>query len=161
MFENEIPALALEYFDKAYKMHLNGEIECAIMEYKNSIQIFPTAKAYTFLGWAYSLSGDFEMAIDECRKAIEIEPSFSSAYNDIGIYFINLNRLDEALVWLEKAASLQDESSKHLSYFNLGKIYDKKGEWLKALLYYNKALLLNRDFEPVKSALIRISTLLN
>ncbi len=161
MLESENIAIAIEYFDKGYKMHLDGKLESAIKEYKNSIQIFPTAKAYTFLGWAYSLQGNFELAIDECKKAIELEPDFDSAYRDIGINLMNLNKLDEALFWLERAANFSQSHSKYLSLFNIGKIYDKMNDWLKASKYYNQALLLKPDYEPAQIALIRISTLFN
>ncbi len=161
MLESENIAIASEYFDRAYKMHLDGKIESAIKEYQASIQIFPTAKAYAFLGWAYSLQGNFDLAIDECKKAIELEPDFDSAYKDIGIYLMNLDKLDEALSWLEKAVNFPDNDSKHLSYFNIGKIYDKKGDWLKASKYYNISLLLKPEYEPAQIALIRISTLFN
>ena len=146
MLESENIAIATECFDRAYKMHLDGKIESAITEYKNSIQIFPTAKAYAFLGWAYSLQGNFDLAINECKKAIELEPNFDSAYKDIGIYLMNLNRLDEALSWLEKAASFPDNDSSYLSFFNIGKIYDKKGDWLKASKYYNISLLFKPEY---------------
>ena len=161
MLKSENPTLALAYFDRAYKMHLDGKIESAIKEYKTSIQIFPTAKACMFLGWAYSLQGNFEIAIDECKMAIELEPDCGRAYNDIGIYLMNLNKPDDALAWFEKAAEISDDNSKHLSYFNMGKIFDKKGDWLKASKFYNKSLLLKPEYEPAQNALIKLFTLLN
>ncbi len=161
MIKSEHPALALEYFDRAYKMQLDGEIENAINEYKASLRIFPTAKAHTFLGWAYSHQGKFEFAIDECKKAIELDPGCISAYNDIGTYLANLKRYDEAIEWLQKAVKIPEDSSKHISYFNIGNIYEHMGDWMTASRFYNKALLLQQEYEPAQGALIRMSTLLN
>ncbi len=161
MSKSETTTLALEYLDRAYKMQLDGKIESAIKEYKASIQIFPTVKAYLFLGWAYSLQGNFELAIDECKKAVRLEPENCSTYRDIGIYLMNLNKIDDALTWLKKAARISVDTSKHLTYFNIGKLYDRKADWKNASKYYNKALLLSPDYEPAQIALIRISTFLN
>lgn len=161
MIKNDSPSLALEYFDRAYKMHLNGKIESAIKEYKTSIQIFPTAKAYAFLGWAYSLQGNFDQAIEECRKAIELEPEYGNPYNDMGTYLISLNKPEEALYWIEKALEIPDNNSRYISFYNAGKIYEKKGDWFQSIKFFKKSVLLNPDYEPAQNALIRLSTLLN
>ena len=54
---------AIDDFNLAYKFHLDGKIEEAIEYYKKSIKTFPTAKAHTFLGWAFSIQGKLEDAI--------------------------------------------------------------------------------------------------
>ncbi|MCL5029789.1 MAG: tetratricopeptide repeat protein [Bacteroidetes bacterium] len=161
MTKKDSISLAVESFDRAYQMHLKGNIESAIKEYQTSIDIFPTAKAYTFLGSAYGLQGYFELAIEECKNAIKLEPEYSNPYNDIGTYLLNLGRDDEAIRWFEKALELKDQNVNHLSYFNLGKIFEKKGKWLKALSYFNDAILSNPDYEPAQDEIIRLSTLLN
>ena len=60
----------------AYTQQMNGHLNDAIELYRKSISIFPTAEAYTFLGWTYSFKGDFDAAIEECKRAIEIDPDF-------------------------------------------------------------------------------------
>src|SRR3990172_7670327 len=128
--------LASEDFNKAYKLHLKGKIDDAIMNYKLSIEYYSTAKAHTFLGWAYSLHSKFEEAIKECQIAIELDPDYSNPYNDIGSYLISLRRYDEAIIWLEKAIGAVDYESKHFPYYNLGRIYERKGNWDTAMKYY-------------------------
>lgn len=152
---------AEEYFELAYKSHIDGEIKTAIEHYKLSIETFPTAKAHTFLGWAYSLLGNYEEAIVECKIAIELEPEFGNPYNDIGSYLINLGRPDEAVEWLEKAIEAPDYEPRHYPYYNLGRIYEKKGDWFAAIRYYNKSLTINPDYEQAQDSVIRITTLLN
>ncbi len=161
MIKKDNISLAVEYFDRAYQMHLNGNIENAIKEYQTSIYIYPTAKAHTFLGLAYSLQGNFEQAIKECKNAISIEPAYSNPYNDIGIYLLKLEKDDEAVCWFEKALSMKDNDAAYLSLFNLGKIYEKKGDWLKALSYFNETILVNPNYEPAQDEIIKLSTLLN
>lgn len=154
-------SLADEYFDRAYQMQLKGNIENAIKEYQISINFFPTAKAHTFLGFAYSLLGNFELAIEECKNAINLEPEYGNPYNDIGTYLLKLEKHDEAIYWFEKALMMKDNNVAYLSLFNLGKIYEKKGNWIKAYNYLNKAILLNPEYEPAQDEIIKLSTLLN
>ncbi|MCU7496905.1 MAG: tetratricopeptide repeat protein [Ignavibacteria bacterium] len=153
--------IAQEYFNKAYKSQMEGRLDEAIDYYKISIDLFPTAEAHTFLGWAYSVKGKYEDAIDECYIAIEIDENYGNPYNDIGEYLINLKRYEEAIIWLEKAINAPRYSLRHFPYYNLGRIYEKKGEWFKALSYYKDAANLNPDFDPAKKAIIRVTTLLN
>ena len=153
--------LASEYFNKAYELHLKGKIDDAIKNYKLSIEIHPTAKAHTYLGWAYSMRGRYEEAIDECRTAIEIDPSYGNPYNDIGSYLINLNRMNEAIIWFEKALATDDYENQHYSYYNLGRIYERKGDWFTAVKYYEDALSVNPDYELAQSALLRLTALMN
>ena len=154
-------SLASEYFKKAYDLHLNGEIDDAIKNYKLSIEYYPTAKAHTYLGWAYSLQSKYEKAIEECEIAIELDPDFGNPYNDIGSYLISLNKFDEAISWLEKAIEAADYEPRHYPYFNLGRIYEKKGDWFTAMKYYEDALNINPDYEVSKSALLRLTAMMN
>ena len=48
---------------------LAGELEEAVALFTRSLQLKPTAEAYTFRGWAYSFAGRLEEAIEECGHA--------------------------------------------------------------------------------------------
>jgi tetratricopeptide (TPR) repeat protein len=108
---------AEELFQKAYILHMAGELDKAIELYEKAAEIYPTAQIYTFMGWAYSMKGDYETAIELCLKAIELDPDFGNPYNDIGSYLIALGRYDEAVPWLKKAitAALHDLSGELLA----------------------------------------------
>ena len=97
---------AWELLKEAYQYQVGGEYEMAVELYKRSLNLHPTAEAYTFLGWTYRFQGKIEEAIAECKKAIQIDPEFGNPYNDIGAYLIEKGEYDEALSWLERA--LQD-----------------------------------------------------
>lgn len=161
MIENNRLDLAQEYFNKAYKLQMEGKIEEAVDNYKLSIDIFPTAEAHTFLGWAYSLQGRYEDAIDECYVAIDIDEDFGNPYNDIGTYLINMDRYEEAIQWFERAINAPRYVPRHYPYFNLGRVYEKRGEWFKALEYYMDSLKINPDYEAAQKAVIRMTVLLN
>ena len=161
MIEKDNHSLAMLHLDNAYQLHVNGKINEAIEAYKISIEYYPTARAHTYLGWAYSLKGKYEDAISECQIAIDLDPDFGNPYNDIGSYLISLNRYDEAIDWLEKAIYAEDYEPRHYPYYNLGMVYEKKGEWFTAMRYYNDALEINPDYEMAQSAVLRLTTLLN
>lgn len=161
MVEKDKILLAAEYFNKAFKFHLDGNINEAIEAYKKSIGYYPTPKAHTYLGWAFSLNGKFEEAIEECKIAIDLDPEYGNPYNDIGSYLINLEKHDEAIYWLEKAIEASDYQSKHFSFYNLGKIYEKKGAWFTALSYYTEALKIKADYQLAKDAFVRLTSLMN
>ena len=152
---------AKKYFDKGFELHMDGKLNEAIENYLISIEFHPTAEAHTYLGWVYSMKGEYEKAIEECKTAIALDPDYGNPYNDIGSYLISLNRLEEAIVWLEGAINAKNYIPRHYPYLNLGFIYEKRGEWFTALGYYKKALELQPDSERAKKSTMRLTALLN
>lgn len=161
MTSNEKISLAEEIFSKAFQFQADGEIDEAIRQYSISIDIYPTAKAHTYLGEAYSIKGKYSEAIEECKKAIKIDPAYGCPYNDIGNYLISLGEENKAIIWFEKAIRSYNYAAKHFPFYSLGKIYENKGEWIEALKHYNRALIYNPDYDPAQNAVIRLATLLN
>ena len=153
--------ISKEFFERAYKLQMNGNFEEAIKNYKKSLVYYPTAEAYTFLGWALSALGDYDRAIDECKNAIQMDPDFGNPYDDIGAYLINLERFEEAIAWLELAISAKRYSNREFAHFNLGVVYEKMGLWFEALDEYKKAFSLAPDYKLAKHHLYRLQGLLN
>src|SRR5215813_8626176 len=152
---------AAELFQKAYKTQMQGDFGNAARLYQESIQIYPTAEAYTFLGWTYGLFERYEDAIAECKNAIAVDPDFGNPYNDIGSYLMKLGRLEEAVPWLEKAASAKRYEPRHFPHMNLGRLYLAKGEQLKAAGEFGKALAIEPRYRPAYFALAALSAQLN
>jgi hypothetical protein len=44
-----------------------------------------------------------EEGTEECLRAIAIDPEFGNPYNDIGVYLMQRDKLDESIPWFEKA----------------------------------------------------------
>ena len=152
---------AQEYFQKAYELQMSGKLEEAVEHYQKSIDVFPTAEAHTFLGWTYSFMGNYDDAIAECHKAIDVDPDFGNPYNDIGAYLIERGHLDEAIPWLEKAIQAVRYESYCFPHLNLGRIWEKKGLWDKAIEEYKRALKANPDYTLATRALNRLRGMLN
>ncbi len=153
--------LAAEYFNKAVNSQVKGKIDTAIENYRSSIEIFPTAETHVHLGVAYSLRGCYDEAISECKTAIELNHNIGLPYNNIGEYLMSLGRIDEAIEWLEKALTFEDCTMNYQTYLNLGRIYEKKWDLVKALRFYNHSLDFYPDFDDAQDAIIRISSLMN
>ncbi|MCB0034577.1 MAG: tetratricopeptide repeat protein [Anaerolineales bacterium] len=131
---------ALVLFEKAHRLQMKGQFSEAIAMYKHSIEICPTAEAYTFLGWTYSMLGRYDEAIEMCEEAIHIDPEYGNPYNDIGSYLLELGRPEEALVWLEKATQATRYEDPQFPYLNMGRAYEKLGQYRSALSAYDQAL---------------------
>jgi tetratricopeptide (TPR) repeat protein len=88
MADERLKLRAILLWQEGYRAHMDGDLERAVELYTKSIELSPTAEAYTFRGWAYSHMGRTDDAIAECHKAIEVDPDFGNPYNDIGAYLI-------------------------------------------------------------------------
>ena len=152
---------AWQLFQQAYERQMKGELEEAVALYKKSIEAHPTAEAYTFLGWTYSFMGRIEDAIEECHKAIAQDPDFGNPYNDIGAYLIEKGELDEAIGWFQKALLARRYESPAFPHLNLGRVYERKGQWTEAIDSYKKSLALNPNYTLAKKALGRLISSLN
>jgi Tfp pilus assembly protein PilF len=159
--DNDEKKQAYEHFLKAYEHQMKGEIEKAMDLYKESLHIFPTAEAHTFLGWTYSFMGMYDEAIEECHRAIMTDPDFGNPYNDIGAYLIEAGDFDAAIPWLEKATKAKRYESYYFPFFNLGRIWEQKCEWNRALDAYRNALKVNPNYALAAKALRRLQAMMN
>jgi Tfp pilus assembly protein PilF len=144
---------ALELVNEAMRYQMAGELNDAIRLYRKSIAVCPTADAYTYLGWTYSFQGKIDEAIAECNTAIAIDPDFGNPYNDIGVYLIEQEKLDEAISWLEKAKMAKRYETRHFPYLNLGRIFAAKGMINRALEEFRGALEFSPDDSMVLQAI--------
>lgn len=161
MPEEGDPKLAVELFRRAYERQSEGEYSEAVELYTRSLDAFPTAEAYTFRGWAHSLMGDVDKAIADCMQAIEIDPDFGNPYNDIGAYLIEQGKPDEAVEWFEKALTAQRYESRCFPHFNLGRVYEKRRQWRRAMACYARAIIENPEYETAKKAFRRLQAMWN
>ncbi len=130
----------MDLIQKAMNRQMLGDLDESIRLYKSSIAIYPTADAHTYLGWAYSFQGKIDEAIAQCEIAIEIDPEFGNPYNDIGVYLMQQQKLDEAIPWLERAKKAKRYEPRHFPYLNLGRLYLAKGMLQRALEEFRGAL---------------------
>lgn len=129
--------------------------------YRKSIKMFPTAAAYTYLGWIQSFLGDFVQAIEFCKIAIEIDPDYGNAYNDIGAYFLEMGEADSAIPYLRRAAKTAHYTRREFAHYNLGRAWESKNEYDKAASSYKRALDVDPEYEPAKMAYYKLIRRMN
>lgn len=145
--------LALNCFYEAYHAQLRRDYAKAIEKYQQSIEIYPTAEAHTFLGWTYSFLGELETAIEECQRAITVDPEFGNPYNDIGAYLIAKGEYLEAVPYLQKALEAKRYRAYHFAHFNLGRAMEYQGDVLNAYRHYRQALTLEPRYLMASKAI--------
>ena len=152
---------AKQRFEEAFAAQMQGDYDRAAELYLHSIALFPTAEAYTFLGWTYHFQGKVEEAIAECKRAIAIDPDFGNPYNDIGAYLIDLNRFDDAIPWLELAMKARRYEPRHFPYFNLGRVYLAKGMINRARELFQQSLAIEPRYTLARQALETLRRMVN
>lgn len=143
MTKNIAKKQALILIEQAQRHQMKGHYAEAILLYRRSLALQPTAEAFTYLGWIYSMMNRYQEAIDSCKLAIEVDATFGNPYNDIGAYLIELNKWEEAIPWLEKAIAAPRYDNKQFPYMNLGRIYEHLGQYRTALEHYDRAIRID------------------
>jgi len=164
-FESDIknPAKrqAVVLFNEAYDAQMAKDYKAAIRLYKESIAVFPTAEAYTFLGWTYSFEGNYDLAIAECLAAIAVDASFGNPYNDIGSYLIAKGNYYDCVRWFKLAIGSIRYEARAYPHFNLAHVYEKRGKLLEAAEHYGLALKEQPNYAQAYSALRKLQEKLN
>ena len=103
----------------------------------------------------YDWQKDFvEEAIIAYHKAIGIDPDYYTAYNNLGVIYLDgIRNLKEAERLFKTAISLKNDYV--MAHFNLGRVYQEKGKNIEAAQYYQKALEINEIEAEMDSDEIR------
>jgi Tfp pilus assembly protein PilF len=149
---------ALQLVQQGMDQQMARNLDEAIRLYKESIAICPTADAHTYLGWAYSFLGKIDDAISQCEIAIRLDPEFGNPYNDIGVYLMQQQKLDEAIPWLDKAKLAKRYEPRHFPYINLGRVYLTKGMINRALEEFRGALEQKSDESEIAQLIEELET---
>lgn len=164
-FEQEItnPAKreAVELFHQAFEAQQSADYDEAIKLYRKSVEIYPTAEAYTFLGWTYSFQGEYDRAIAECLTAISVDASLGNPYNDIGSYLIAKGNFYDCVRWFLLAIKAARYEARAYPHFNLAFVYEKRGKLVEAVKHYGLALEEQSNYLQAYKALRKLQGKLN
>jgi spermidine synthase len=141
-------AMALRSKEPAIRATLAGlyrerrRFDEAIAQYQAAVALAPqNAQLWAGLGLAFLASARHAEALEAFQRALALEPGNASFLYQVGLIHLAEKRLDEAEAAL-KAAALKDllHPDPHIQ---LGKLFTLKGEKVKALEAYRRALHLD------------------
>ena len=90
-------------------------------------------------------SGQVGRSYRVLQKAISIKPDYAEAYLNIGTFFQDQGKLEEAIESYKKAISIKPDYAE--AYLNIGTIFQDQGKLdEEAIEAYNKALSLKPDY---------------
>lgn len=152
----QFQAQAVALYDDADDALRAGDYKRALNLFQRSIEFYPTPEAYCMLGWTWSFLARLDLAIRFCKKAIGLDPNYGNPYNDIGAYLMEQGKLDEAFIWLKKATRAPRYKYRHYPWYNLGRLYEYRGDVARARDCFLRALAINPDAEFVRKALQKL-----
>jgi tetratricopeptide (TPR) repeat protein len=123
--------------DGRYQDALKELIEASELEPNNPTVLFSIGRGYQGIK-------EHERAISYYRRALQLKPSYSDAWNNLGVSYGAMGNFDMAIEAFRKAADDPLYRTRFLTYENMGAAYHSKGDYKTAIEYYRKAV----DFAP-------------
>lgn len=98
------------------------------------------------------------IALYWAKKVINLDPTNYINWDQLGLIYLDLGKLDDALNSFNKEKVLDPNAP--VIYLHIGEVLKQKGQLNKAMEQYNKALLLNPDYDLAKSEIQKIRNLI-
>lgn len=118
----------------------HGKFAEGIQMCSQSIALDPNAgEAYFNRGTAYYNEKRYPEAIADLKQAIRIRPNLAEAYCNYGAVLFAQKDYDQAIAMFDKATQLAPRA---IIYYDLGKVYQQKGNLSAALDNFQKAIEL-------------------
>ncbi len=140
----QFPQLALPHSRLGLILHLAGEPERAIEEYRVALKLNPKlAPAYNNLGNALLGQGRYEEAATAFREATKVLPNFFGAQLKLAVVSGKLGNFQEAIEACDAAIRLRPDDPE--PYVEKGASLWALGEKTEAIACYRKAVELRPD----------------
>lgn len=98
------------------------------------------------LALAYNQRGFKAQALEHIKMALKIKPDYPEALNTIGYIYATNGQFDPARAAFEKAMNDPFYQTPQIAAFNLGRLYEERGDYTNALPYYRQAVKLHPDY---------------
>ena len=98
------------------------------------------------LGLAYYERGLRSDALTHLKKALALKPDYPEAENALGRYYAEQGQYDQAQHAFQKALADPFYTTPQLALYNLGLVYEKKGDPEAALKQYQEAVRLQPNY---------------
>lgn len=98
------------------------------------------------LGKVYIAKEKYDLAIKHFKRAIELNPDFAPGKNNLGSAYLLAGEWDKAIEVFEELSSNLLYATPHYPMYNMGWAYYNKKEYKRALIYFKKALKIQRGY---------------
>ena len=139
------PNLSMAHVNLGMSYILKKEFNDAIRELRKAINKMPKLKIAHFnLWWAYRQQQKYDQGIEELKKIIAIDPNDTNAYINLGDTYL----ADKKMILKAISAYSQGltKNQKNVSlHQKLGKAYELKQQWDKAIHQFQQAVNQKKD----------------
>lgn len=148
--EDQGPAVAIKYIEKADHELSAENIDKAISLYRKAAQAAPlNASAHQRLANALSIDGQLGEAEQENKRALELDPHNALAHANLGWIYGRQGKFKAAIA--EEKLALEVEPSMALAHQTLGLALTSLGDYPEAIKSFERAIVL--DPEDMRSYL--------
>lgn len=117
----------------------------ALADFLKALSLDSTeSKIHYRIGWCYNDLGKFNEAVPYLQKAIGFEEQNYLSYSELGFSLFSLNRMEEALLRLNKANELKPGFETTVYY--IGMCHVKQNKKADAVQKYNELVKLNSSY---------------
>jgi tetratricopeptide (TPR) repeat protein len=115
----------------------------ALRNWRNAQALKRNAKEEFFVAAAISYGAlkQYDSAIAVLRDALSLYPASKDAFNNLGLFYLDLNIPDSSITFLQQAVAV--DSSFYSAWFNLGNSYARKNDFQNAVGSFVRAANLN------------------
>lgn len=131
----------LVHFRNGHVALNQGDYALAEKEFLQAIEGYPNNAPYhNYLGLTYFLEKRYNEALIEFDKGLKITTEYGDLYNNKGLTYLALGRDDDALNEFKKALNTPAYPTPEIAYFNIGRIYYTRGQWIEAAFNFEKTV---------------------
>ena len=137
-------------------LYYNENHPLCVQYFSTALEILPSStEAMYFLGMYYQNNLKPTEALSVYKRMMEVDASdVRPLYNSGFINLTQTENFDSAITYFDAAISLNPEY--HQAYYNRGLAYLEKGDKSKAVLDFQKAIDINRDYTLAIKALNKL-----
>lgn len=126
-------------YNLAMKFTKSGMLDLAISTARKSVEAKPElAQSHILLGYLYLETMEADKAYEAFNKALELDYHSSDAKTGLGGALILMGKIDSAIEILDSATVANPYPQ--MTYYELGKAYELKGDMDKSTEMYKKAI---------------------
>ncbi|MFC2172501.1 tetratricopeptide repeat protein [Acidobacteriota bacterium] len=131
------------HYQKGVKYLNEGQCARASLEFRTSMKIDDgNSVVHNVYGLAQFCLGNYDIAISSYKKAIDLNPFYTDVHNNLGIAYMEVGSLEEALVEFNRVLTDTHYQTPEVAYFNKGLVYHKQNQFVKATNEFRKAVEL-------------------